>query len=84
MKCFEFNMLYSSYFEANLSVHSSLGAPSFCLSFTAGHTYLSSCVYDLRCKLLAILDPDELAECVLDGWVIALDKVTIDESDREG
>jgi hypothetical protein len=40
--------------------------------------YLSSGIYDLG-GIVLTLDPDHLAEGVLDGGVVALDKVAIDE-----
>lgn len=66
-----------------MSAYLMLGALSSRLSFISDYTYLSSCVNNLCRKLLAILEPNELAECVLDGWVIALDKVAVYKADRE-
>jgi hypothetical protein len=45
--------------------------------------YLSCGVDDLGCKVL-ILVLDDLAECVLNRWIVALDKVAIYELDGEG
>ena len=44
--------------------------------------YLACSVDDLRCKVLALV-PDDFAERVLNGGVVALDEVAIDELDRQ-
>jgi hypothetical protein len=44
--------------------------------------YLTSRIYNLGCKVL-VLVPDHLAECVLNGRVVAVDKVAINELHRQ-
>lgn len=44
-------------------------------------TYLASSIDDLSCEIL-VLPLDHLAEGVLDGRVVAVDKVTVDELHR--
>lgn len=39
---------------------------------------LSSCIYDLGCKFLALV-LDDFAEGVLDGGIVAINKVIVDE-----
>jgi hypothetical protein len=43
--------------------------------------YLTRRIYDLGCKVLVFV-PDHLAECVLNGRVVAVDKVAVDELHR--
>ena len=45
--------------------------------------HLTGRINNLRSKLLALI-LDELAEGVLDGRVVALDEVAVDELHREG
>lgn len=44
--------------------------------------YLASCVDDFSCKVL-VLVADHLAEGVLDGRVVALDEMAVDELNRQ-
>lgn len=45
-------------------------------------TYLAGGINDLGRKLL-VLVPYDLAKRILDGWIIALDEVTVDELNRQ-
>jgi len=75
MKCFELRMLYSSCETFGSALSEVLDER--CL------TYLTGGVDDLGSVVLA-LDLDHLTEGVLDGGVVALDEVAIDELDGQG
>lgn len=44
--------------------------------------YLTSSVDDLRRKVLALI-PDDFAKGILNGGIVALDEVAVDELDRQ-
>lgn len=44
--------------------------------------YLPSRIDNLCCKVLVLI-PDHLAESILNGWIVAVDKVAVDELHRE-
>ena len=48
-----------------------------------GIVHLTGCIDNLRRKFLPLV-LDELAKGILDGRVVALDEVTVDELHREG
>ena len=54
-----------------------------CNARVGKQTHLSSGIDDLGRKFL-VLKLDDLGEGVLDGGIVALDKVPVDELDREG
>ncbi len=75
IKCFEFRMLYSSYSAVRWIVQSN-GTTHYVVVLYV--THLTSSIYDLRGKLLA-LELDDFAECVFNGGIIALDEVAVNE-----
>lgn len=80
IKCFEFKMLYSSWMA------SGTWSAFLVLPWSSPKrlsTYLSSSVDNL-CSVVLSLKPDHFTKGVLDGRVVAFDKVAIDELDREG
>src|SRR6478752_4723666 len=96
MKCFELRMLYSSW---SIAVSSSLsGCTEHFLKWTvqpmcmgdygvqtrgdARAAYLAGGIDDLG-GIFLVLVADDLAERVLDGGIVALDEVAVDELHRQ-
>lgn len=75
MKCFELRIEYSSW-------HRHVRCALRLQGQTASLAYLSCSIDDLCSKVL-ILVFNHLAECVLDGGIVALDEVAIDKLDGE-
>jgi hypothetical protein len=81
IKCLEFKILYSSYTQTSIRpcVSWLLHTEPWGLWWTD----LPSSVDNLGQVFLALV-PDRLAECVLNCGIVAVDKVAVDELDRQG
>ena len=96
IKCFELSILYSSCSpewrdkletgrsalqQAALENRNKEGTLNR-VTVIAGLAYLARCIDYLRSKILSAMF-DDLGESILNGWIVAVDKVSLDELHRE-